>query len=128
MKSPGQTVGNCGEDIACRFLAERGQSILERNWRHSHLEIDIITLDGKGLHFVEVKSRRAPCSADPLSNITPTKMRRIAAAANSFLNTKGKTATYGTNLEVFFDVVTVVFHGDQTIIEYYPEAYTPTYL
>lgn len=125
MKNPKQTVGLCGEDTACRYLAERGQTILERNWRFSHLEIDIITLDRKGLHFVEVKSRRAPYIADPLSNITPTKMRRIAAAANAYLNTKAETALHGTNLEVFFDVITVVFDGRQTVIEYYPEAFTP---
>ena len=128
MKNPKQTVGSCGEDIACRYLTERGHTILERNWRSSHLEIDIITLDRRGLHFVEVKSRRAPCSADPLVNITPAKMRRIAAAANIYLNSKAKLSASGTNLEVFFDVITVVFDKGSTQIEYYPEAYTPYYI
>ena len=35
-------LGKKGEDIACRLLEEKGHTILERNWRAGHLEIDII--------------------------------------------------------------------------------------
>jgi putative endonuclease len=34
-----------------------GHTILERNWRSGHLEIDIISFDKDGTHFVEVKTR-----------------------------------------------------------------------
>lgn len=128
MKTSGKTTGALGEDIACRFLTSRGQSVIERNWRWGHLEIDIITIDGEGLHFVEVKSRKAPLTADPLDNITTTKMHRIAAAANGYLHSAGKKAVFGTDLEVFFDVVTVVFEGKGWTVEYFPKSYTPVYL
>ena len=51
-------LGKKGEDIACRLLEEKGHTILERNWRSGHLEIDIISLDQDGIHFVEVKAYR----------------------------------------------------------------------
>ena len=57
-------IGRHGEDLVCRFLMESGHCILERNFRSGHLEIDIITLDRNGIHFVEVKTRRAPVSGN----------------------------------------------------------------
>ena len=35
-------LGRQGEDIACRYLESIGHTILERNWRSGHLEIDIV--------------------------------------------------------------------------------------
>ncbi len=32
--------GKWGEDLAARFLEERGFEILARNWRHEHKEVD----------------------------------------------------------------------------------------
>ena len=52
-------LGRVGEDIACSLLEGMGHLILERNWRSSHLEIDIISYDPAGIHFVEVKTRRS---------------------------------------------------------------------
>ena len=46
-----------GEDKACEYLVGLGHVILERNWRHSHQEVDIISLFGNELHVVEVKSK-----------------------------------------------------------------------
>jgi len=49
--------GKWGEDIAVNYLLEHGFKILERNWRHSHKEIDIIAQREGILYFVEVKTR-----------------------------------------------------------------------
>ena len=51
-------LGRLGEDIACDLLRKMGHTILERNYRNGHLEIDIISIDADGIHFVEVKTRR----------------------------------------------------------------------
>ena len=53
-----EQTGKEGEDEACRFLIDKGHTILERNWRSGHLEIDLITEAADGIHFVEVKSRK----------------------------------------------------------------------
>ncbi|HAW06425.1 MAG TPA: endonuclease, partial [Rikenellaceae bacterium] len=43
MKGRGE-FGRRGEDEACMYLVSQGHTILERNWRCGHLEIDVITL------------------------------------------------------------------------------------
>ena len=49
--------GKWGEDVAARYLLDRGFEILARNWRHQHMEIDIIAQRAGILYFVEVKTR-----------------------------------------------------------------------
>ena len=115
-------VGDLGEGLACSYLESRGHTILRKNWRIGHLEVDIISRDAQGLHFVEVKSRVAPLTADPQEAATGRKMARIARAANGYLAHEG----LGTD-EVFFDIVSVVFDGGKTDIQYFPQAYIPVY-
>ena len=55
-KTEKQKVGNLGENLACRFLEERGFKIIERNYRKKWGELDIIAEKEGILHFVEVKS------------------------------------------------------------------------
>ena len=68
-----QTLGKKGEDIACEILRGMGHTILERNWRSSHLEIDIISFDPDGIHFVEVKTRRQSIQAPPQESVDRAK-------------------------------------------------------
>lgn len=121
-KDTGQegAIGRHAEDLVCRFLAREGHTILERNWRSGHLEIDIITMDRNGIHFVEVKSRRTPGQADPAENVNAVKQRRIVAAAKGYIRRMADRDT-----EFFFDVATVTFDGRHTEIRYYPQAYLP---
>ena len=86
-------IGRRGEDIACRYLIEKGHTILERNWRSGHLEVDIISLDREGLHFVEVKSRVAPFSAAPEESVGYVKQKRIIAAAERYIHSRKRIAT-----------------------------------
>ena len=120
-------LGRRGEDVACEFLAGKGHVILERNCRRGHLETDIITMDGTGIHFVEVKSRTAPVSAAPQENVTMAKQRKLVAGALRYLNS-GKHSGLVRDLEVNFDVVTVVFDGGETKIEFFPNAFVPIYV
>ena len=115
-----RTLGREGEDISCRYLVEQGHVILDRNWRAGHLEIDIVSMDRVGIHFVEVKSRRTPGQADPAENVNAVKQRRIVAAAKGYIRRMADRDT-----EFFFDVATVTFDGRHTEIRYYPQAYLP---
>ena len=121
MKTSRRRLGDLGEDLACEYLQKAGHQILHRNWTVGHLEIDIISRDPGGLHFVEVKSRVAPLTADPLDNATTAKMARIAKAALKY------AASNSGDSELSFDIVTVVFQGGRTDITYYPQAYLPMY-
>lgn len=120
-------LGTRGEDVACEFLTEKGHTVLQRNYRCGHLEIDIITLDRSGVHFVEVKSRVAPVTAKPEENVTVSKQRKIADAALRFLH-KSKDERLSGDLEVNFDVVAVTFDGGEEIVEWFPNAFYPMYL
>ena len=121
-----QTLGKRGEDIACGMLRDMGHTILERNWRSGHLEIDIISFDPDGIHFVEVKARQESIQAPPQMNVDRQKQRNIVQAAQRFLRS-GKGMPYG-NHEVMFDVVAVTFEGDGHRIEWFPQAYIPLYM
>lgn len=121
-----QNIGRRGEEIACALLESKGHRILERNWRYSHLEIDIISVNADGIHFVEVKTRRLSIQAPPQENVNHIKQARIAKAALKFLKT-GKGLPFG-NLECMFDVVAVTFDGEKPRTEWFPQAYIPIYL
>jgi putative endonuclease len=119
-------LGRQGEDIACRMLRDMGHVILERNYRSSHLEIDIISIDPSGIHFVEVKARRDSIQAPPQYNVDRAKQSRITRAALGFLNSR-KGIPYG-NYECHFDIVAVTFEGEGYRTEWFPQAYIPIYV
>ena len=121
------SLGRRGEDVACGFLSGKGHTIVERNYRSGHLEIDIITLDKAGVHFVEVKSRVAPVAVSPEENVTAAKQKKVADAALRYLHTS-KDKRLSADLEVSFDVVAVTFDGGGEIVEWFPNAYYPMYL
>ena len=119
-------LGRTGEDIACRMLESMGHIVLERNWRSGHLEIDIISYDAAGIHFVEVKTRRESVQAPPQESVNRRKQSRIVRAAQSFLrSSRGKP--FGSH-ECMFDVVAVTFHGDEHSAEWIPQAFMPIYV
>jgi len=115
-------IGTQGEQMACDFLVTRGHRILDRNWRGGHLEIDIVSEAPDGVHFVEVKARTAPSQAPLDKQVTPIKQKRISAAALQYLNSHSMQGR-----EVFFDVVSVLFDGPQTMLNYYPQAWIPMF-
>ena len=120
-----QSLGRKGEDLVCAFLQGKGHTILERNWRSGHLEIDIISFNEEGIHFVEVKTRRLNIQAPPQENVNGQKQARITRAATRFLNTR-KGLPYG-NHECLFDVAAVTFDRDTAYVEWFPQAYIPIY-
>ena len=120
-------LGRRGEDVACEFLTGKGHIIVQRNFRSGHLEIDIITLDKDGVHFVEVKSRVAPVAVSPEENVTAAKQKKVADAALRYLHTS-KDKRLSADLEVSFDVVAVTFDGGGEIVEWFPNAFYPMYL
>ena len=85
---PVKVSGQQAEDLAARFLARRGLSILARNYRCRGGEIDLICHDGRSLVFVEVRLRRNLRFGGAAASITAAKRRRIVLAAQHYLNAK----------------------------------------
>jgi putative endonuclease len=80
-------LGKRGEQVAVDHLVGRGYRIIERNWRCTQGEIDIVAADtgggGDETVFVEVKTRSSVAYGHPFEAITAQKLarlRRLAAA------------------------------------------------
>ncbi|MBH0053765.1 YraN family protein [Salinibacterium sp. SWN139] len=76
-------LGAHGETLAADHLISAGLEILDRNWRCSQGELDIVARERNELVFVEVKTRSSVLFGHPFESITATKLarlRRLAAA------------------------------------------------
>lgn len=85
-------VASWGEDVAARYFAKRGATIIARNWRLGRFaELDLVCQDEHGLViFVEVKTRQIPnhtagFSDSGFSAINRSKQVKMTTAARSFL-------------------------------------------
>ena len=78
-------LGKEAEQLAEDWLKEKGYSILHRNWRHSHYEIDIIAAKNNILHIIEVKARRSSAFGNPEESVTKKKFKNLQKAADEFL-------------------------------------------
>lgn len=77
--------GKKGEDLAVQFIVQKGFTILERNWRYKHCEVDIISYKEKTLHFFEVKTRTGKQLTNPETSVTSKKMNKLKEAAQEYL-------------------------------------------
>lgn len=102
-----QQTGKSGEDIAATYLCNHGFTILERNWRHKHYEIDIIACKHNLLHIIEVKTRNSLDFGYPEESIGKAKMQFLknAASAYQYLHRNWKY------LE--FDIIAITLEKDQ---------------
>lgn len=78
-------LGRSGEDRAVRHLRKLGYRVLERNFRTSRGEIDIIALDGDTVVFVEVKTRTSGAFGAPELAVDRRKQDRMVKAALGYL-------------------------------------------
>ena len=112
IKRPGpkQRTGAFGEEITVRYVTERGDEILDRNWRIREGEIDVISLSTDGVfHFIEVKTRSSLAFGHPFEAINRDKAHRMQRLALGWLATHGCLGC-----EFSIDVVAVVIAADGT--------------
>lgn len=81
--------GSFGESVAARLFVEKGFTILERGWRTRFGEVDLIVRDGRGVRFVEVKTRASGTFGLPEEAVTRRKLRTIARVAEAYLERHG---------------------------------------
>ncbi|MCU1438090.1 MAG: YraN family protein [Naasia sp.] len=70
-------LGRRGEELAAGYLTARGYRIVDRNWRCSQGEIDLVARRGRGTVFVEVKTRSSLAYGHPFEAITEAKLGRL---------------------------------------------------
>ncbi len=77
-------LGRLGERLALEYLEAHGHTLVEANVRRREGEIDLVTLDGDTLVFVEVKLRRSTRLGGAIQALTPAKQRRMAVLAEAY--------------------------------------------
>ena len=85
-----QRIGAFGEEQVAHFLQQRGDEILDRNWRIREGEIDLVSLSSDGIfHCVEVKTRSSLAFGHPFEAIDRVKAHRMQRLALAWLATHG---------------------------------------
>ncbi|WP_254528768.1 MULTISPECIES: YraN family protein [unclassified Sphingobacterium] len=105
-----KTTGTKGEEMAVLFLKKIGFQIIELNWRHKNLEVDIIAHDNDVLVFVEVKVRSSSAFGTERDMINSQKQNRLSRAAEAYIMQKDHRG------EIRFDVITFI-DGKSTYIK-----------
>lgn len=96
-------MGIWGEDCACSFLESQGFSIVDRNIRSPHGEIDILAQKDNQLVFVEVKTRSNTANGYPEEAVTEGKIQHMAASIEWYLDQQNN---FNSNWRV--DVISVI--------------------
>jgi putative endonuclease len=110
-------LGKKGEDLALQYLQKKGYTLLERNWRFRHKEVDIIATDGRDLVFVEVKTRSSDWFGAPEEAVDDRKQRYLMDAAEAFIRIR----KLDTNIR--FDVVSIILKPGYQSIDHIMDAF-----
>ncbi len=103
--------GQAAEEIVERFYRDRDQRVLERRWRGTAGEVDLVVEDGDRLIFVEVKASEDFARA--AAQLSERQMRRIYSAASEYI----ALMPAGQDTELRFDVALVDRQGRIEVLE-----------
>jgi putative endonuclease len=79
-----KATGNKGEQLAAKYLEEKGFAIIAANWRYRFWEVDIIASKENILHFFEIKTRTSDKFGNPEESIGKKKMQNLRNAAEEY--------------------------------------------
>jgi putative endonuclease len=112
-------LGRRGEDVAVQYLEGRGLTVLSRNWRCRHGELDVVAADDSRLVVCEVKTRSGTRFGEPAEAVTGRKAARIRRLARLWL-----AAHHLPWTEVRFDVCAVLLEpGRPATVQHYESAF-----
>ena len=95
--------GTVGEELAIKFLQEKGFSIVQKNFHYGKIgEIDIVAKDKDTLVFVEVKARSSFKYGTGLDAITPSKQRQMVTVTKGYIQINKIV-----NVPLRFDVISI---------------------
>ena len=94
--------GRWGEELAATHYRRLGYEVVDRNWRTTTGELDLVVRLGATYVFSEVKARRTADFGPAAAAVTETKQRRIRRLAVEWLRAHDVHAS-----TVRFDVVTI---------------------
>jgi putative endonuclease len=115
-----QSIGSRGEDTAAKYLVNEGHRIIERNWRAGKDEIDLITISGRFLVIVEVKTRTNTFGNAPETSVDERKQKCLMRAAEAYIHENN------IEMELRFDIVSVIISSKETTVFHIPDAFYST--
>ena len=95
-------LGTWGENVATDYLRSKGYTILERDWKSGHHDLDIIAKDGGTLVIIEVKTRRNRLFGNPEEAIDYKKRLSLLSAINHYVK------SHHVKSSVRFDIISIV--------------------
>lgn len=95
-------LGKWGEELAVRYLRDKGYVVIDNDWKSGHRDIDIIAMDDEVLVFVEVKTRSNCHYTEPIDAVNYHKMMNLRRAFNHYIK------YHRVDCDVRFDVVAIV--------------------
>ena len=110
-------LGVTGEQIATRYLVDKGFVILENNYHNRHKEVDLIALDQGELVFVEVKTRSTDYFMQPEEAVDHQKRQNLIRVANQYIRYHKRTEP------VRFDIIAIVKNDKGTRINHIKNAF-----
>ncbi len=115
MIQEGKELGKLGEELAEKFLLDKGFEIIAKNYRFGKGEIDIIARDPEDnyLTFLEVKTRYSLKYGAPEYSITAAKQKQIKKIAEMYLI---ENKIHGEDCR--FDVITIILSKKPEITHY----------
>jgi putative endonuclease len=91
-KTQKRAKGDIGEDIACKYVVNKGYVLKERNYWKPWGEVDIVAQKGSILKFIEVKTVSRENNAGishemirPEENFHEAKLKRLHRAIQTYL-------------------------------------------
>lgn len=80
-----QQQGDAAEELACQHLQRQGLTLIERNYRCRHGEIDLVMRDKESTVFVEVRYRNNSSFGGSAVSVDGRKQTKLIAAASHYL-------------------------------------------
>lgn len=114
-------LGTVGENIAANYLSKLGYTIADRNYRWKKGELDLVCRDDRMLVVVEVKTRQTNAYGEPYTAVTRSKQKQLVMIADHYVKQKA------LDLEVRFDVLSIVTNSYETKIEHIKGAFLPSW-
>jgi len=113
-----KNTGDAGENVAAEYLMKLGYRILERKYRCSYGEIDIIAEKKGTISFVEVKTRSSLLFGTPAESVDLRKQKKIINCSQYYIikNNCG-------NKNFSYDVAEVYITKNETDINYINNAF-----
>lgn len=107
--------GLAGEALGAAWLQQECYQVLEKNWRRSHWEVDIIACKNDILHFIEIKTRQTKKFGLPEEKVGRKKIENLINAAEQYLYLQPQWK------RIQFDILSILMPANEPVAYFFIE-------